>query len=506
MKTFKNSIRTGIIFIAIVAGMSSCDEEAFVYQYEVKAPVITDFSPKTGNVGTLVTITGENLQRVDTVKIGGEMAHIKYRISASKLVAEVKSTCKTGPIYIRNTAGNATSTEDFTMTYPIPSVSSYPSSGLVFSQVVLEGENLNVIDSVFVGGVNASIISKRTDEIVFIVPYSDVEANVKIELKYFDGTSYVSIGTDGETFEVLKPSPVINSCPTSLTKYTPITIEGERLNLIDSIFVGTVKLTIKSKTETSIVVDLPTNYFTDSYTANLVGHYYGVKQLLIQENFNVYSDPNEPRYYTYTNVLLSALIGYGGTENAFFDAETGTVYHSCDAHDNRLSIDFYLYNQAGYVQLYGPHNGSSTVKNYKCNGSTIDPADVDWSDFYGVSGITTKFRMLSPDSANHVAVINAYNSGTIVELNDAFFAGITPPATSAPRIYKNYNKINGIVGAKTADSLNVIKSYMSLDYNNLSYVKNYNTGKRGIVKVVSMPQDAVNGRIPDLIIDIIWEK
>ena len=120
MKTFKNSIRIGIIFIAIVAGMSSCDEEAFVYQYEVKAPVITDFSPKTGSVGTLVTITGENLQRVDTVKIGGEMAHIKYRISASKLVAEVKSTCKTGPIYVRNTAGNATSTEDFTMSYPVP--------------------------------------------------------------------------------------------------------------------------------------------------------------------------------------------------------------------------------------------------------------------------------------------------------------------------------------------------------------------------------------------------
>ena len=136
------------------------------------------------------------------------------------------------------------------------------------------------------------------------------------------------------------------------------------------------------------------------------------------------------------------------------------------------------------------------IKNFKCNGVSIDPQDGSWSDFYGEGGITTKFRVLSSDSTNHINVINAYNAGTIVELNDALFTGITLPGTSSPRIYKSYLDAG----------YSITSGHISIDKNNVVWVKNYKTGKNGLLKVTGMPKDAVNGRIPELTFNIIWQK
>ncbi|WP_294070595.1 IPT/TIG domain-containing protein, partial [Proteiniphilum sp. UBA1028] len=55
---------TTIVFIA-------CNESALIEEFKVEPPVITEFSPKSGDVGTEITIIGENLDRIDQVQIGG---------------------------------------------------------------------------------------------------------------------------------------------------------------------------------------------------------------------------------------------------------------------------------------------------------------------------------------------------------------------------------------------------------------------------------------------------
>lgn len=497
MKTiFK--IKNIFLIALLLIGASACQEETLIETFEIKAPVLTDFSPKTGEVGTEITITGENLQRVDTILIGGGLAEIKYRVSSTKLIATLISSCRNGKVLISNVKGKSESSEDFTISYLTPNIATagYPVSGTVNEEIVIVGEHLNVIDSILLGNKKVSIISKRANEIVFKVPFSDTEEPVAFRFAYFDGTQNLLVGPTGETFTILKEAPSISFCPTALTKYTPVTIQGERLTLIDSIFVGSVKMQIKLKSETEITIDMPSNYFGGNMSGELKGVYYGVRQLILTDNFQVTADPNEPRYYTHLNVLMSARIGYGGTENAFFDAETGIVFNSCDAFGNKSSIDFYLYDQSGYVQLYGPHNGASTVKNYKCSGVSIDPQDGTWSDFYGTGGIETKFKVLSRDSANHLAVLNAFDAGTIVEINDALFTGINKPGTSSPRIYKS----------ATDAGYSITSGHFSIDKNNIGWVRNYKTGKNGIIKVTSMPKDAVNGRMPELTFDIIWQK
>ena len=234
----------------------------------------------------------------------------------------------------------------------------------------------------------------------------------------------------------------------------------------------------------------------DVSEATLKGVYYGEEEVIITKNFSLITDPNEPRYYKHTDVLLSARSGYGGTEDAFFDAETGAVYNSCSAFENRTAIDFFIYDQSGYVQLYGPHNATNTVKNFKCNNVTIDPQDGSWNDFYGAGGIETKFRALNRANPDELRVIEAYEAGTIIELNSELFNGIELPTTSAPRVYKSSSDAG----------FDASSGHFSLDEYSIGWVRNFSTGKNGIIKVKQMPKDAVNGRIPELIFDIIWAK
>ena len=477
-------------FVVVAMLFVAC-EQAYLPSNDIKAPILTDFSPKEGEIGTEITITGENLQRVDTVMIGGTTAAIAYRISTTKLVAKVISGNKSGTIRIINVVGFDESKETFTVHYAVPSIKQFPTEGTVNEEVVVEGDNLHFIEQVLVDGQAAVIIAQRKQELVFKVPYSDEEGKVSLRFTYFDGNTTQSIGEEGNTFLVLKEVPKITYCPTSLTKYTPVTLQGEHLKLIERMVVGDQPVLIKLQSDEEITFDMPTNYFGGNMTGDLKGYYYGVKELVMAEDFQVIADPNEPRYYTYKNVLLSARANYGGTEEAFFDGESGMVISSCDAAASRSIIDFLLYDQSGYVQLYSPMNAANVVKNFKCEGKTIDPQDGTWNDFFTIE---TYFRVLNPDSLAQKAIIDAYEAGTIVELNEEFFAGVPEPVSKAPRVYKS------------STDQGYANTHFSLDAYPYGWVRNSTTGKNGIIKVTAMPKEATNGRIPELQFDIIWSK
>jgi hypothetical protein len=78
-----------------------------------QAPTITSFTPTSGSVGTLVTITGANLNNIDTIKIGGVSA-IKISATSTSFVAMVMPGAITGTIYLANSKGNVTSLTNFT--------------------------------------------------------------------------------------------------------------------------------------------------------------------------------------------------------------------------------------------------------------------------------------------------------------------------------------------------------------------------------------------------------
>lgn len=483
-----------ILYILLAAClMVACKPEANTPDSTTQPPVIQTFAPTEGGVGTEICIEGENLTRIDSVWIGETPTRIKYRVSQRKLMIEVVSGVKSGAITVSNPVGRYTTKDIFTVQYKQPTVDEYPTEVTVYDQVVLTGKNLQFVSAVLIDGEPVSIIAQREEELVFEVPFHDDETPVTLRLSYFDGTQEKQFGPEGATLTIVKLKPIITTCPTGLTKYEPVRIEGERLNLIDALYIGELKADIRLQNETMIEFDVPGNYFDGPFTADLKAIYYGTKEMVLCPNFSVVSDPNEPRYNVYKNLVLSARAGSGGTETCFLDGDEGIVYASCEVEENMQSIDFFLYDNSGYAQLYSPNNATNTLKNYKCEGTSITAANpTAWNEFYQVECL---FRVLDPANDAQKAIIDAYEAGTIIKLDEDFFAGVTPPSSKAPRVYQTDEDRN-----KGGNGHFSAESYA------WGWVKNYATGKNGIIKVLSTKANAENGKTYEITIDLIWEK
>ena len=82
-------------------------------------PTITSFTPLSGPVGTLVTITGTNLEMPTSLLIGGADA-IPISNDGGTLVAMLMPGAMTGTVDISTSGGTATSTDNFTIEASVP--------------------------------------------------------------------------------------------------------------------------------------------------------------------------------------------------------------------------------------------------------------------------------------------------------------------------------------------------------------------------------------------------
>jgi hypothetical protein len=88
----------------------------------VAAPTISSFTPTTGSVGTLVTITGTNLSNQTSLSIGGVSA-IPISNTGNTIVAMVMPGAITGSVSLTTASGMATGIGNFTVaTTKYPSV------------------------------------------------------------------------------------------------------------------------------------------------------------------------------------------------------------------------------------------------------------------------------------------------------------------------------------------------------------------------------------------------
>lgn len=84
-----------------------------------QAPTISSFSPASGRVGGLVTITGTNLSSPTAITIGGATA-IPVSNSGTQLVAMVMTGAATGIVSVTTVSGTANSATNFTVLTSLP--------------------------------------------------------------------------------------------------------------------------------------------------------------------------------------------------------------------------------------------------------------------------------------------------------------------------------------------------------------------------------------------------
>ena len=151
-------------------------------------PQIKSFSPASGAVGTLVTITGVSLKQASKLLIGGKAASFAVN-SDTQVTAIVPAGAKTGKkITITTTGGIANSPTNFVV---VPSISSFtPASGPVGTSVAIKGNSFSGTSKVTFGGVAATSYQVISDtEVDALVPAGAITGAIAVTTPGGTGTS-----------------------------------------------------------------------------------------------------------------------------------------------------------------------------------------------------------------------------------------------------------------------------------------------------------------------------
>jgi uncharacterized repeat protein (TIGR03803 family) len=148
--------KTGTVTVTTFTGSMKSNRTFLV------VPVISNFSPTSGIVGTKITIVGISLSQTTKVMIGGKPAAFTV-VSDTLVTATAPAGARTGAkISITTAGGVASSPSAFTV---VPAVNGFtPTSGPVGSSVVITGTSFMGATSVTFGGIAATSYSVINDQ------------------------------------------------------------------------------------------------------------------------------------------------------------------------------------------------------------------------------------------------------------------------------------------------------------------------------------------------------
>jgi PKD repeat protein len=178
-------------------------DDVYVEETVIPTPVITSFTPTSGPFGTLVTITGANFTGATSVKFNGT-ADLSFVVNSStEITAHVPPGAFTAPISVTTPDGTAVSSLWFTVTPPVPVITSFtPTSGPVGTLVTITGANFTGFTSSvkFNGTADPSFVVNSSTDITAHVPAGATTGPISVTTQH--GTAISS-----SSFTVTPPPP-----------------------------------------------------------------------------------------------------------------------------------------------------------------------------------------------------------------------------------------------------------------------------------------------------------
>ncbi|OUQ54248.1 DNA-binding protein [Alistipes sp. An116] len=450
-----------ICAFATAVGMllaTGCDK-TYVDDVTLYAPLIESFSPASAPVGTEIIITGQHLSGVTKAYIGDQEMVIKEKVSDTRLSIVAGANGRDGRIILENTQGKGESESEFTYSYAVPSLKPalLQESVVMGEQLLLTGTDLSAVEAVIFtaegqeNGHEGDIQEQSTTEIVARVPYVE-NGNVRITLRYFDGTSSVTTPLDeAPSIEVVRVVPVFDQ-PVTLERTAvgkSVTLTGENLDKVDRILVGEFEALI-SKQPTSLTFTVPAGDFQDGDTeTTVVAEYFdGNETITLSEAFVVYV----PYLMFWENMRVWAQGRDVESMSSFFSPQTGRVYANsdwrtvidpisyqyqaatCSAGNtpNKAVITEEQYNSvnpyfffsgmsAGQLQVNSPANSTGQLRNFYFENNSADEYRVTGvkGDCYGTPVLT--FRYLDSSNAAEKALIDQVKNQTLEHIDEESF-------------------------------------------------------------------------------------
>lgn len=437
---------------------TGCDK-TYVDDVTLYAPLIESFSPASAPVGTEIIITGQHLSGVTKAYIGDQEMVIKEKVSDTRLSIVAGANGRDGRIILENTQGKGESESEFIYSYAVPSLKPalLQESVVMGEQLLLTGTDLSAVEAVIFtaegqeNGHEGDIQEQSTTEIVARVPYVE-NGNVRITLRYFDGTSSVTTPLDeAPSIEVVRVVPVFDQ-PVTLERTAvgkSVTLTGENLDKVDRILVGEFEALI-SKQPTSLTFTVPAGDFQDGDTeTTVVAEYFdGNETITLSESFVVYV----PYLMFWENMRVWAQGRDVESMSSFFSPQTGRVYANsdwrtvidpisyqyqaatCSAGNtpNKAVITEEQYNSvnpyfffsgvgAGQLQVNSPANSTGQLRNFYFENNSADEYRVTGvkGDCYGTPVLT--FRYLDSSNAAEKALIDQVKNQTLEHIDEESF-------------------------------------------------------------------------------------
>ena len=185
---------TGKIRVS-VQGKTTVSTQDYVVVFP---PVITDFTPKTGNAGDIVNIMGTHFDITivgNTIKFNGITA-VVTSVSATALNMIVPAGSATGKITLEINGQVATSVVDFIVTstsVPAPMITSFaPKTGVAGDIVTITGNNFDVIPAnnvIKFQGVVATVQAATMTGLKVVVPAQATTGKITVKVDNQTATS-----------------------------------------------------------------------------------------------------------------------------------------------------------------------------------------------------------------------------------------------------------------------------------------------------------------------------
>ncbi len=183
-----NNAVSGIVRIVTEQGKEAVSSEMLTVTYPV--PAVTGSLPASADVNSLINIIGTDLVGVTGVTFGGTDGTIEFQENQA-LVVRVPNNVGFVDVAITylTTGGSATTVvaTNFEVILPQPTIGGFPAVLSRDNEVIVTGQDMNLITDGDVNGNAINITSQTPTEIRFMVPAAVATSYVDINLNFQGG-------------------------------------------------------------------------------------------------------------------------------------------------------------------------------------------------------------------------------------------------------------------------------------------------------------------------------
>ena len=222
--------QAGDVTISITGlGGSTSATQAFLF---ILPPSNLVFTPLRRGINKLVSVTGQNLLRIQQITLNGKPMTINARTEGSEVQFFVPADATTGPITATNRAGTTTSVRSLTVVQT-PVVTDYPRRWPAGSRMITKGNWLRDAVVQFTGSVNPATNDGRNDDTEIWIRVPDDAQPGQFRLTTDSPTAFTS-----DLFTPIRPVSGVVFTPTKGRVGDEITVTGDFLEDVTDVRFG----------------------------------------------------------------------------------------------------------------------------------------------------------------------------------------------------------------------------------------------------------------------------